>query len=551
MVTLRPALFGIHALPVAALLFAAASPGPSDPLDSFLEMEGVQELSGQLIVRPWQPPDLTAIGFVPEESELRTELAIQTVREFEVVEYVPQTDEYILRVPEGSTEAELAGELLATGLFQYAEPDWFLYPQACPNDARFGNQWHHGTGSLGSCDAWDVHTGSPSIVVGICDTGVRRTHEDLQLHRREAYNAASRQWESQGGAVDPINPHGTLTTGCAAANGNNGIGVAGMGWNLGHRMLRVTNDPTGRARMSDLQHAARTSIESGDRVASLSYSGVDKASNLTTATYIKSIGGLLVWSAGNAGQWLGFGNRDNDDVIVVGGTTMTDTRASFSAYGPLVDLMAPAVSILTTGGDDDDHYGGGSGTSYAAPLVAGLCALIWSADPSLTPDDVELILKTTCVDLGPPGADDNFGHGRIDTNAALQTITGISATVTWRNGSGVNPSVFSALTLPRLGTSWRSRINAGAVGATGVTTVYGHVDPTSGLFSAYGELLADVNSFLMVYDVAGITSGLSTHSVWVPNDPLLLGAQVATQGLVFSATQGYQMTNALDLVLGN
>jgi PKD repeat protein len=270
-----------------------------------------------------------------------------------------------------------------------------------------------------SADGWDIHTGNPTVSVGICDTGVRTTHEDLQLHRLQGYNAVDQKWESQGGNIDPVHPHGTQTTGCAAANGDNGVGVAGVGWNLSHRMLRVSNSPGGGAYLSTLQHAARTAVENGDRVASVSYSGVDTSSNLTTATYVKTRGGLLVWAAGNDGRNLTYGNRDNDDIIVVGATDQSDNKAYFSAYGQFVDLTAPGVSVYTTDADNNSDYRAVSGTSFATPLTAGLVALIWSHDPGLSPDDVETILKQGCDDLGSTGVDNTYGYGRINVYGAL------------------------------------------------------------------------------------------------------------------------------------
>jgi PKD repeat protein len=293
-----------------------------------------------------------------------------------------------------------------------------------------------------SANGWDIHTGNPSVAVGICDTGIRTTHQDLLLHRLEGYNAVDRKWESQGGNIDPVHPHGTNTTGCAAANGNNGVGVAGVGWNLSHRMLRVSNDPSGGAYLSDLQHAARTSIEAGDRVANVSYSGVDTNSNLTTATYIKSIGGLLVWSAGNDGRNLTFGNRDNDDLLVIGATNQNDTKASFSAYGIFVDLVAPGVDVLTTHSSNNSSYAYVSGTSFSAPLTTGLCALISSADPSLTPDDIEDFLKQGTDDLGSSGVDNTYGYGRINVFGSLSLIGGGNPPVADFSGtptSGVAP----------------------------------------------------------------------------------------------------------------
>ncbi len=416
-------------LPLGLTLAAALTFGPAPgaaqepaPRGDFVERPGERELSGRLIARPVQYEAWRAAGLVHHAARERVAAARLAMTAYDVADFVPATDEYIVRVPAGQAEATIARALLATGNFQYVEPDWILYPIACPDDPRFGNQWQHV--NMDSCAGWDLHTGGPSVAVGICDTGVRTTHEDLQLHRLEGYNAVDRLWESQGGNIGAVHPHGTQTTGCAAANGDNGVGVAGVGWNLSHRMMRVSNSSGGGAYMSDLQHAARTSVEAGDRVASVSYSGVDTSSNLTTATYIKSRGGLLVWAAGNDGRNLTYGDRDADDIIVAGATDSGDNLAYFTAYGPFVDVTAPGVSVHTTSSSSNSSYASVSGTSFSCPLTAGLCALIWSADPSLTPDEVETILKQGAEDLGAAGPDNSYGYGRIDVLGALNLVGG-------------------------------------------------------------------------------------------------------------------------------
>ncbi|MEW6074118.1 MAG: S8 family serine peptidase [Planctomycetota bacterium] len=404
----KPASLWFLALPGVLSFLAAARASETAPA-AYREIAGVREFGGRLIVRPLQDGSAQAA-------------ACAALSRYDVIEHVPQLDHYIVAVPAGETENSLSARLMATGAFQYAEPDWLVFPIACPNDSRFANQWHHDANRMNSCAGWDIHTGNPTTAVGICDTGIRTTHEDFQLHRLEGYNAVDRLWESQGGAIDPIHPHGTQTTGCAAANGNNGVGVAGVGWNLSHRMLRVSNSSGGGAYLSDLQHAASVSVESGDKVANVSYSGVDSSSNLTTATYIKSIGGLLVWAAGNDSRNLTFGNRDSDDLIVVGATNSSDTLAWFSAYGIFVDLVAPGDTVYSTDADSNSDYEWVSGTSFSSPLTAGLCALIFSADSALTPDDVETILKTTCDDLGSAGIDNTYGYGRIEVFNAMSVI---------------------------------------------------------------------------------------------------------------------------------
>ncbi|MBK8979545.1 MAG: S8 family serine peptidase [Planctomycetes bacterium] len=388
----------------------------------FVAVPGEREFSGRMIVRPLQPETLAAAGLGAVAGVVRA-TALRALEPFGAARHVDATDEFLITVPAG-TENLVARHLMGTLAFQYAEPDWTLYPIGCPNDTFFAQQWHHQANRMQSCLAWDLHTGNPSVSVGICDTGVLTTHEDLQLHRLEGYNAVDQRWESQGGSISPVHPHGTQTTGCAAANGDNGLGVSGVGWNLSHRMLRVSNVSTGSASLSVLQHAARTAVENGDKVASVSYSGADASSNLTTATYIKSIGGLLVWAAGNDNRNLTFGNRDSDDLIVVGGTDENDLKASFSAYGTFVDLVAPGVNVATTGTSSNSNYVYASGTSFACPLTAGLCALIWSRNPALTPDQVEAVLKGSTDDLGAAGVDNTFGYGRINAYKAMQQAGG-------------------------------------------------------------------------------------------------------------------------------
>jgi PKD repeat protein len=433
------------ALAPAGASASGAPPGIAARVTTFTEIPGIREFSSRLIARPLQAEALAEAGMSAREIEASLAAAREEMSYYEIIHHVRATDEYVFKVPAGLTENGVARRLMDTGLFQYVEPDWIVYPVACPDDPRFGNQWHHQSNRMQSCAGWDIHTGSPSVGVGICDTGVLTSHEDLQLHRLEGYNAVDRKWETQGGNIGPVHPHGTNTTGCAAANGNNGVGVSGVGWNLSHRMLRVSNSPGGSAYLSDLQHAARTSIEAGDRVASVSYSGADANSNLTTATYIKSIGGLLVWAAGNDGRYLSFGDRDADDLIVVGATDQGDGSAWFSAWGPFVDLTAPGTGVLTTDASSNSSYAAVDGTSFSTPLTAGLIGLIWSADGTLTPDQVEGFLKQGCDDLGSGGVDNTFGYGRINVLGSLSLVGG--------GGGGGNPPTADFSGTPTSGTA--------------------------------------------------------------------------------------------------
>jgi subtilisin family serine protease len=401
----------------ASVAFAQAVPGPAV---AFVEVPGVREFRGVVIARPLSAEAAKARGLPEREATQRAQRALLSVSEYQVERHFAEVDEYLLKVPVGQTESDVAARLMATGNFEYVQPDWIVHPIGCPNDGLFAShQWHHGVSHLDSCVAWNTETGSPSVTVAICDTGIRTTHQDLLLHRKTGYNVASgvAVSEASGGAINDINGHGTACTGSAAANGNNAVGVAGVGWNLGHRMIRVTNSTDGTAFISNLTLAARTAADLGDKVASVSYGGVTDPTVATTGTYVRAKGSLLVWAAGNENVSLS-GSR-NDSIIVVGATNQTNGRASFSNYGPLVDFMAPGVDIATTSHSANNSYVLASGTSFACPITAGLCALIWSENSALTPAEVESILRSTCQDLGAAGVDDVFGYGRVDAAAAM------------------------------------------------------------------------------------------------------------------------------------
>jgi subtilisin family serine protease len=423
---MRTITFALGSLTLSLLAAPAFGQAPSNKADApaveaapelFIEQPGVREFRGVLIARPLQLADADRLGMTLHQMNQSLDAAITALTGFEIQRYIAETDEYLIAVPKGETENSVAARLLATGNFQYVEPDWTVYPVGCPNDANFASQWHHQAARLNSCAAWDLQTGSPNIVVAICDTGIRLSHVDLRANRREGYNVTAARWESAGGAINDVNGHGTNCSGCAAGNGNNGIGVSGIGWNLGHRTMRVTDVSTGSASLSNLTTAARLAADVGDKVASVSYSGVNSSTVFTAGTYVRSKGAMLVWAAGNEAATM-TGNR-NDNVLVVGASDQNDLIASFSNRGSLVDFVAPGVAIYTTSNAGDTSYAAVSGTSFACPITAGLCGLIWSRNPTLTPAEVESIIRGSCKDLGAAGLDDIYGYGRIDVNAAI------------------------------------------------------------------------------------------------------------------------------------
>lgn len=426
----RIAVCSAAAALVSAGLMGADADGRATAEDLPLKASDTRAFSGRLIARPLQPQDARERGIDEVERLRLRRIALAAMPVRGIHRSIPETDEFIVEVPEDETEAIAIDRMPATGGFAYVEPDWILRPAGLiespmgtvwPDDIGFPKQWHHAPARLGTVHAWSIQTGLPSIVVAIRDTGIRATHEDLAANRVEGFNAVSELWEGEGGVISDATGHGTAVTGAAAAIGGNGVGVAGIAWDVRHRMMRITDDD-GFATLSALTLAARRAAEIGDRVINISFSGATTQSAATTGSYVRSLGSLLFWAAGNSTAEM-MGDRE-DDLIIVGATGQTDHKARFSNYGPKVDLFAPGMGIPTTHRSGDAAYFSTAGTSIASPIAAGVAALIWSQEPTLTPGDVEGILRSSARNLGSPGVDDIYGYGRVDAARAIASRLG-------------------------------------------------------------------------------------------------------------------------------
>ncbi|MFO0784240.1 MAG: S8 family serine peptidase [Phycisphaerales bacterium] len=386
-------------------LMAVAPPTPA-ALRNFQEVPGEREFSGELIARPQQ--NLSA-----EDRARAVALLQQCARK-----HYAETDEFILtaaRGPQmlGQAERQLAEQLLATGLFQYVHPNWTVYPTAVPNDPRYPEQWHH---VMMQCPAaWDLHTGNGAVICAVCDTGMA-VHQDLD-NRVPGYNAVSFTAEADGGVITDINGHGTHVAGCAAAHGNNGVGVSGMGWDLKVMPIRVSEAAGGGASYDAILAGARWAAEHGAAVVSASYSGVGYDAQETTGQYIHSLNSSFLWAAGNSGT--NHAGWDYPNLLVIGASDQSDARAYFSGFGRGMDCFAPGVSILST--TMDGAYGFASGTSMATPVANGALAMVRSINPLLSAQHAEYILLNTCDFWDAEPNSELNGWGRINLARALQT----------------------------------------------------------------------------------------------------------------------------------
>ena len=426
----------------------------------FKSIPRVQEFTGQLIVRPLQLDAMVAKNW--SAAQINGEKArIQNMFKTNTVRYHPETDEYVVKVPVGQTESTYATALLNTGEFQYATPNWKLFPLNTPNDPLFSQQWHHVT--IQSPQAWDLWTGSSTFAVSFIDTGITKSHVDLKDLLLEGYNSVDRKTESEGGLINDINGHGTHVSGCGAANGNNGVGVSGVGWNFRIRFVKTSNDPSGGASFDDILTGARWAVDHGSKTMSASYSGVDNPEVGVTGTYVKSKGGLFLYAAGNDNRDLsGF---SYDDTIVCGASNESDGKAGFSAYGKGVGVFAPGTNILST--TMDGAYGRASGTSMATPVTNGALATIWSSNPSLTPDEAQQILYSTCDNIGSSSV---FGHGRINVFKGVQLAQSLLAKDTTISGVDVQTGTYDGGNLTSVqDTNLENafRVNSGSYGALG------------------------------------------------------------------------------------
>ena len=316
----------------------------------------------------------------------------------------------VVKVPEGKTPEDLIYELKLSegGNLEFAEVDALVAPTYLPNDPSYGSEWHHATNN--SSGAWDIAKGA-GVIIAILDTGTDCTHPDLIDNCVAGWNVVSNNNDTT-----DIYGHGTKTAGTAAEVGDNITGGVGVSYLSKIMPIRITNDSAqGIASWSAVASGITYAADHGARVVSNSYQSSDSLTVQSSASYLRSKGGLFVASAGNAGTLLTAANPSM--VITVGATDSSNTKTSWSNYGAEIDVTAPGAGIFTTtlGGG----YGAVSGTSFSAPATAGLLALEFSANPKLTPDQAESILESTAVDLGTSGWDEIYGWGRIDAAAAV------------------------------------------------------------------------------------------------------------------------------------
>lgn len=353
--------------------------------------------------------EILIVRFKPGVSEDYRKAALNRLGA-RIIDEIPQINVFIVSVPLSFLSDFERALTQYNCIIDFIEKDEAIKSSLIPNDHYYSSEWH--LQKIRAPEAWDITTGSNNIIVAVLDSGVDSSHPDLANKLVQGYNFYDDNYDTS-----DVYGHGTKVAGVVAAATNNGIGVASIGWGVSIMPIRVT-DSSGYALLSLLTKGLIYAADRGAKVAVISFQIYGGSSLTSAAKYFFEKGGLVFAAGGNSGSYIG--DADNPYVVSVSATTSTDTIATFSTYGPFIDISAPGVSIYTTvrGGG----YGAVSGTSFAAPIAAGVAALMFSVNPSMPPGDVELFLKSTAVDLGNAGYDIYYGWGRIDALAALRAL---------------------------------------------------------------------------------------------------------------------------------
>ncbi|MFY9232899.1 MAG: S8 family serine peptidase [Fimbriimonadaceae bacterium] len=328
---------------------------------------------------------------------------------------------YIIRVPKYTDVKVMEREYDRAPGVEYAEFVGIGAPALVPNDANIANCWGlNNTGQTGGTpdadidayEGWDTFTGYGNITLAVVDTGVDPNHPEMAGKMVSGWNT----YLNNGNTFD-VYGHGTHVAGTAGANGNNSVGLAGVSWRVKIMPMKVLSD-SGNGSEDQCGAGMVWAADNGANIATMSlqyYTGAQSFQNSVNYAYGQGV--LLIAATGNSqGRRVAYPAKFAN-CYAVGATNHTDARASFSNYGPEIDVVAPGENVYSCiPGNSYAYY---SGTSMATPHTSGLASLIWSFDRGLTNDEVFDVIRDTAEDKGAGGWDEQYGWGRINARRAL------------------------------------------------------------------------------------------------------------------------------------
>lgn len=310
--------------------------------------------------------------------------------------------------------------------FEFVEAIPLRTTIAIPNDTSFVKQWS--LNKIKAPQAWDINPGGSAVVVAVIDNAIQTTHPDLTA------NMVAGKDMSDSADTDPNPPnatfaHGTHVAGIVGAVSNNIRGISSAGNNKVKVMPIKATPDNGLANSIYFGYEGIVwAVDHGAKIISMSWGG-QGFSNVEKEIidYAHSQGVVLVAAAGNDNSTTLTYPASYDHVISVASTDTNDVKSSFSTFNELVDISAPGRAILST--LPYDRYGNASGTSMATPLVAAYLGYLWSAFPSLTPAQLEQLMKSSADNIYGvnPTHINRLGAGRINLlNAVACQTEGLS-----------------------------------------------------------------------------------------------------------------------------
>ena len=318
-----------------------------------------------------------------------------------------------------TVDEKVLSELISFGNVEYFEEDILAeFSEYTENDPAYSDMWEHAM--IKSEDAWEKGALGGGICVAVIDSGAN-SHEELSGRIKYAFDYVNGTED----VTDNIG-HGTAVAGVIAANRGNGKGFSGVAPRCELAVLKVADVVDGEQYgpyISDVSDAIEDAVDIyGCRVINLSLGSTSESERLKEAVeHALSKGAVIVASTGNDSKNSVRYPAKYDSVLGVGSVGSDGVRSSFSNYGTGINVTAPGRAVNIISGTSD--YGTKNGTSFSSPYVAGICAAMLSADPSLERAELtDIIEKTAADDKNADGYDEYYGFGIVDFGKCIDTV---------------------------------------------------------------------------------------------------------------------------------
>jgi len=342
----------------------------------------------------------------------------------------------LVQIPAGTSVEQAAQDYLSIEGVKYAEPNYIVEIQKTPDDPDYGFLW--GMNTIMAPSAWEFTTGSKEVLVAVVDSGVDYNHPDLAANMwtnpgeipdngidddGNGYIDDYYGWNFANDDADPMdrNGHGTHVAGTIGAVGNNGVGVAGVNWDVSIMAVKGLGDD-GRGFTFDLIAGVIYASNMGADIINNSWGGGLPSHALEEA--VRMSPAFIVFAAGNDSINLDIEPDSTTinapNVLLVAASNSVGNPAPFTNYGKAtVHVAAPGVSIYST--TPNNNYAFYQGTSMAAPMVSGLAALMKAANPELSANEIKNVIMET-VTPAPQWSELTITGGIVNAANAVSKV---------------------------------------------------------------------------------------------------------------------------------